>query len=67
MKKTVTSMFALLMISVGSVYATVNLELEPCINGEVSASGNFPSQAQEDEFYLEPCINGGVSADGLSR
>lgn len=29
--------------------------LEPCINGSVSASGYFPSQAMEDQFnaYLQ--------------
>ena len=27
-----------------------DLSLEPCINGDVSASGNFPSQAMEEQF-----------------
>jgi hypothetical protein len=46
--------------------------LEPSINGGVSASGLFASQAKEDAYLaalaaeaLEPCINGGVSANGL--
>ncbi len=50
--------------------------LEPSINGGVSASGLFASQAEEDAYLadlqadklaeeLEPCINGGVSANGL--
>lgn len=50
--------------------------LEPSINGGVSASGLFATQAEEDahlaarvalevELELEPCINGGVSANGL--
>ncbi|MDZ7750642.1 MAG: hypothetical protein U5S82_03015 [Gammaproteobacteria bacterium] len=46
--------------------------LEPCINGGVSASGLFASQAEEDRYHaeqlaleLEPCINGDVSATGL--
>lgn len=54
--------------------------LEPCINGGVSATGLFASQAEEDRYLaqqrryernylqaleLEPCINGGVSATGL--
>jgi hypothetical protein len=45
--------------------------LEPCIDGGVSATGLFASQAEEDRFTLEqlalelePCINGEVSADG---
>ncbi len=45
--------------------------LEPSINGGVSASGLFASQADEDRYRadrqaldLEPCINGGVSASG---
>ena len=29
----------------------VDLSLEPCINGEVSASGNFPNQSMEDQVY----------------
>lgn len=54
------------------------LELEPAINGTVSSSGLFPSQALEnrygadsilhieyDEFGIEPAINGNVSASGL--
>ena len=45
--------------------------LEPCLNGEVSASGLYPTQAIEDavlaagENALEACLNGAVSADGL--
>jgi len=44
--------------------------LEPCINGEVSASGLYPTQADEDaaraaEQRPEPSINGQVSASGL--
>ena len=46
--------------------------LEPSINGGVSASGLFATQAEEDAYHasrwalrLEPCINGEVSANGL--
>jgi len=46
--------------------------LEPSINGGVSASGLFASQAEEDAYLvglqaenLEPCINGDVSESGL--
>ena len=45
--------------------------LEPSINGGVSATGMFASQAEEDRYFaarsaleLELCINGGVSASG---
>jgi hypothetical protein len=47
--------------------------LEPCINGQVSASGTHATQALETastasaahrELALEPCINGAVSASG---
>ncbi|MCW8903419.1 hypothetical protein [Sedimenticola sp.] len=38
-------------------------ELEPCINGEVSSSGLFPTQAHEDAYNTlmtflehEPCV-----------
>jgi len=75
MKKSVQ--IALLGFSLVSVstLATENLELEPCINGEVSASGAFINQDAEDHYHkslqqsevpeLEPCINGEVSASGL--
>jgi hypothetical protein len=54
-------------------------DLEPCINGGVSETGLYASQAQEDqvtqrdlvdnshvskELELDPCISGGVSATG---
>jgi transposase-like protein len=42
-------------------------DLEPCINGAVSETGTFPSQAEEDAHalnMLEPAINGEVSASG---
>jgi hypothetical protein len=44
--------------------------LEPCINGQVSASGLYPSQAEEDaaraaERQPEPSLDGQVSASGL--
>jgi hypothetical protein len=46
--------------------------LEPSINGGVSASGLYASQAEEDATLadqyaeqFEPCIDGGVSASGL--
>ncbi len=44
------------------------LDFEPCVNGGVSASGNYTSQEIEDQYGpygLEASINGGVSASGL--
>ena len=59
-----------LLLGVGTLYAD-NLDLEPCMNGDVSASGTFPTQAAEDQhhFYAmaeqEPCMNGDVPPDGV--
>jgi hypothetical protein len=41
---------ALLVASTTGAFAS-DLSLEPCINGDVSASGNFPSQAMEEQFH----------------
>jgi len=60
-----------LLFGVGTLYATDSLDLEPCINGDVSTSGTFPTQVTEDrhQFYAmavqEPCMNGDVPPDGL--
>jgi hypothetical protein len=60
-----------LLFGVGTLYATDSLDLEPCINGDVSASGTFPTQVAEDrhQFYAmavqEPCMNGDVPPDGV--
>lgn len=53
----------------------LDLVLEPCINGDVSKTGAFSSQAAEDHYVytrqqaafleLEPAVNGDVSASGL--
>ena len=63
-----------------TVQAATEEDLEPCINGGVSATGLYVSQAEEDrtmlselvdsdqifdELELEPCVNGGVSATGM--
>jgi hypothetical protein len=49
--------------------ATSQNALEPCINGQVSASGLYATQAGEDAARqaqrLEPALNGEVSASGL--
>jgi hypothetical protein len=43
--------------------------LEPCMNGEVSASGTFPTNAAERQFDAnaegEPCMNADVPPDGV--
>ncbi|MCB1772859.1 MAG: hypothetical protein KDI88_04535 [Gammaproteobacteria bacterium] len=63
-------------IAVHGANASDALDLEPCIDGGVSATGLYVDQASEDlalliepimaddEYALEPCINGGVSALG---
>ena len=38
------------LAAVTSVNAT-DLSLEPCINGAVSGSGNFPTQTMEEQVY----------------
>ena len=52
LQKTLTVVSLLLFAS--STLAT-DLSLEPCINGEVSRSGNFPTQEMEEQIhaYLE--------------
>lgn len=35
-----------------SVFAT-DLSLEPCVNGDVSASDSFPTQAMKDQIYAD--------------
>ena len=59
-----------LLLGVGTLYAN-SPDLEPCMNGDVSASGTFPAQGAEDRhrFYAmaeqEPCMNGDVPPDGV--
>ena len=59
-----------LLLGTGTLYAS-SLDLEPCMNGDVSASGMFPTQVAEDQhhFYAmaeqEPCMNGDVPPDGV--
>lgn len=80
--KTILSSIAILAATALSagVQAATDEDLEPCINGGVSATGLYASQAEENQakqfaivknsriaggLELEPCINGGVSATGL--
>ena len=46
-------------LSMGQVFAEDALDIEPAINGEVSASGLYATQAEEDEAFAalsEPCM-----------
>ncbi len=80
--KTILSSIAMLatIVWAQSALAVTEEDLEPCINGGVSATGLYASQAAEDlakklvivkssrlveDPGLEPCIDGGVSASGL--
>ena len=59
-KTTVIALFATSLF-LGQAYGAVNLDLEPCINGDVSASGTYTSYAQEQlvkELLSEPCLHG---------
>jgi hypothetical protein len=80
--KTILSSIAMLAATTlaQGVQAATEEDLEPCINGGVSATGLYASQAEENQakqfaivknsriaggLDLEPCINSGVSATGL--
>jgi hypothetical protein len=61
-----------LLLTAAAHAASGAYDLEPCINGGVSATGRYATQAEEDRqlaprqaLELEPCINGAVSARGL--
>jgi hypothetical protein len=68
-------LLAQVLLGGGAIAGHVHVDpyaLEPSINGGVSASGLFATQAGEDAYHanrwalrLEPCINGDVSANGL--
>jgi hypothetical protein len=63
----------LLLVCSGLLYASkseaAKLELEPCMNGDVSASGTFPTEAAALEFHAaakqEPCMNAEIPPDGV--
>lgn len=61
----------LVALMAGAAHAKDPYALEPSINGGVSASGLFASQAEEERdrqqrmaHLLEPCMNGDVPAAG---
>ena len=74
-KLIITSVIAFLFTA-AQADQTSPLDLEPCINGGVSASGTYATQAAEDlasnyqrgselvDLAYEPCVNGGVSSSG---
>ncbi len=49
MKRIITTSLYLFLTSVSASGIADNLDLEPCINGEVSSTGLFATQALEDE------------------
>ena len=58
------------LFSAGNVSATqpttaVAVDLDPCLNGQVSASGRFPTQAMENEFnrYLSWVTENGLAIE----
>ena len=61
MKTLVTTMLIVSVCCFSHAFAEDVLALEPSINGEVSASGMYASQAAEDQalaLLSEPCIYG---------
>lgn len=77
MKKTINFALFGLYAMAGNVLAMeYDMDLEPCINGDVSESGLFASQEEEDRFVrdrlsvsgldLAPRKNGGFSSSGLN-
>jgi hypothetical protein len=76
MKSSDRNLLALSVFSCSLAFASTavaeDLSLEPCMNGGVSSTGLYASQAGEDRakaayaeaYELEPCMNGGVSASG---
>jgi len=78
--KSVTPIMLALLVTASSAAADSfnNRDLEPAFNGDVSASGLFPTQDLEERYgtkaalgmeinerNTEPAFNGGVSASGL--
>jgi len=50
MQKTLL-LVSLAMVSSIALAADTDTSLEPCINGEVSRTGNFPTQKMEDQIH----------------
>ena len=45
------SLVPAILIALSGTAAATDLALEPCVNGAVSKSGNFPTQSMEREIY----------------
>ena len=58
MKKMLTVSLIAVAMFLGQA-AAANLDLEPCVNGDVSTSGLFNTENAETVAF-EPCINGDV-------
>jgi len=58
MKATINfALFGLYALAANALALHYDLDLEPCVNGDVSESGLFASQEEEDSFVrdrLEP-------------
>jgi len=68
MKKIALIFLVTASLSFVQAHAEDSLDLEPCINGAVSASGEYPTQAQEDQALQEqsePCIYSELETSSL--
>ena len=45
------SLFPAALLALSGATAATDLTLEPCVNGAVSKTGSFPTQAMEREIY----------------
>ena len=46
------SLFSIYVITTSAVASEFDPSLEPCINGEVSSTGSFPTQEEEDRYFI---------------
>lgn len=57
-----------LLFNLSTATASANdyadLDLEPCLNSEISANGRYAYERDSDDLALEPAINGEVSNNG---
>ena len=59
------TLFAAGNVSAAQPATATSANLDPCLNGQVSASGRFPTQAMEDEFnrYLSWVTENGLGIE----
>ncbi len=70
MKPLLLTIFIAVAFASSPAFAEDDLELETCINGEVSASGMYPTQEEEDQalaLLSEACIYGDQVPTSLYR